>query len=61
MTEYTKFRELTDELYPECTLEQKLGVYVQHRPAAVVPFLLELILELHPESDPNDDAAKDPD
>lgn len=42
-TEYARFRELVEELYPECTLEQQLGVYVQHRPASVVPFLLELI------------------
>lgn len=70
MTQYQRFRELTDELYPDCTLEQQLGVYVQHKPAAVVPFLLELItaleaqsaLELHPEQseDPtNDDQPSD--
>lgn len=55
MTQYTRYRELTDELYPDCTTEQKLIVYVQHRPAAVVPLLLEMMLELHPEKDPDDE------
>jgi hypothetical protein len=49
MTEYSKFRKLTDKLYPYCTTEQKLGLYIQHRPGAVVPLLLEMVLELHPE------------
>lgn len=51
MTEYQKFRELVDEQYDGCTLEQKLTLYLQHRPAAAVPFLLELVLELHPVED----------
>ena len=45
-TQYERFRELTDETYDGCTDEQKLGVYVQHYPAAVVPFLLELLTKL---------------
>ena len=49
MTQYQDFLDLTDELYPDCTTEQKLGVYIQHHPARVIAFLLELILELHPE------------
>jgi hypothetical protein len=61
MNYYQDFQDLTDELYPECTTEQKLGVYIQHRPGAVVPFLLELILELHPDPDPADDKTPDPD
>jgi hypothetical protein len=57
-TQYEQFVKLTDELYSKCTTEQKLGVYISHHPAAVVPFLLELILELHPEpQDPTDDTA----
>lgn len=59
MTQYERFVELTDKTYDGCTTEQKLGVYIQHHPAAVVPFLLELILELHPEpKDPTDDTAR---
>ena len=59
MTQYLHFVKLTDEFYPLCTTEQKLSVYVQHHPSAVVPFLLELILELHPEmKDPDDDDSK---
>lgn len=60
MTEYEKFVKLTNELYEGCTLEQKLTVYFQHRPAAVVPFMLELfdLLDLlertHPVEDKND-------
>lgn len=50
-TQYERFHEVTDEIYDGCTTEQKLGVYIQHHPAAIVPFLLELILELHPEKD----------
>ena len=59
-TQYEHFIELTDELYDGCTTEQKLGVYIQHHPSAIVPFLLELILELHPEpeEDPTDDTAR---
>ena len=58
-TQYEQFRELVDKTYDGCTTEQKLGVYIQHHPAAVVPFLLELILELYPEpvEDPTDDTA----
>lgn len=60
MTQYEQFHQVTDEIYDGCTTEQKLSVYVQHHPAAVVPFLLELILELHPEEDPtNDDTDTD--
>lgn len=43
------FIDLTDEFYPDCTREQKLSVYFQHRPAAVVPFMLELLERTHPE------------
>jgi len=52
---YRAFLDLTDELYADCTIEQKLSVFVQHKPHAVVPFLLELILEIHPELDPAND------
>ncbi len=59
MTHYEKFRELADKTYEGCTTEQKLGVYVQHHPSAVVPFLLELISELYPEDvEADDDTAR---
>lgn len=54
--QFESFKALTDELYPECTLEQKLGVYLQHHPARAVYFLLELILELNPKLKENDDS-----
>lgn len=43
-----RFKKVTDVTYDGCTTEQKLSVYVQHHPAAVVPFLLELLTELQP-------------
>lgn len=43
---YHDFAKLTTEQYEHCTLEEKLSVYVQHRPACIVPFLLELIEEV---------------
>lgn len=42
---YRDFVDLTDELYRYCTLTEKLRVYVQHRPGAVVPLLEQLIRE----------------
>lgn len=56
LSQYEAFLQLSDELYSGCTTEQKLSVYIQHRPANVVPFLLELILELHPENEDQDDS-----
>lgn len=53
-TQHQKFITLTDELYAKCTREQKLTVYFQHRPAAVVPFVLELLERTHPIEDKND-------
>ncbi len=43
MTEYQDFVAFTDERYTECTLEEKLTVYLQHFSAKAVPLLLELI------------------
>lgn len=40
---YIDFVALTTEQYEHCTLEEKLSVYVQHRPNAIVGFLQELI------------------
>ncbi len=40
---YHDFVKLTTEQYEHCTLEEKLSVYVQHRPACIVPFLQELV------------------
>ncbi len=45
-TYYVDFVVLTSDQYKHCTLEEKLAVYVQHRPVCVVPFLLELIGEV---------------
>jgi len=53
--QHQAFHDVTDETYDGCTREQKLGVYIQHHPAAVVPFLLELLERTHPEpKDPTD-------
>lgn len=41
--------------YRYCTLTEKLQVFVQHRPGSVVAFLKELICELHPEQEKQDD------
>lgn len=49
MTNYDHFKELTDDLYTYCTIEQKLGLYIQHHPNRAVGFLLELLLQVHPE------------
>lgn len=63
-TQYERFQQVTDEIYDGCTTEQKLGVYIQHHPAAVVPFLLELIEllytlnDLNPVEDPPNDTAR---
>ena len=43
---YIDFVTLTTELYEHCTLNEKLTVYVQHRPNGVVGFLQELIEEV---------------
>lgn len=43
---YVDFVSLTTELYEHCTLNEKLTVYVQHRPNGVVGFLQELIEEV---------------
>lgn len=43
---YNDFAKLTTEQYEHCTLEEKLSVYVQHRPACIVPFLEELVNEV---------------
>ena len=43
---YIDFVALTTKQYEHCTLEEKLAVYVQHRPACVVPFLKELVDEV---------------
>lgn len=40
---YKDFVLLTNLLYTHCTLEEKMAVYVQHKPASVVPFLVELV------------------
>ena len=60
MTQYDEFVELTDKTYDGCTREQKLTVYFQHRPAAVVPFVLELLEQTNPEpkKDPTDADAE---
>lgn len=56
--QHQAFLDLTDEQYDGCTREQKLSVYFQHRPANVVPFVLELLERTHPEpEDPTDDAT----
>jgi hypothetical protein len=49
-----------DGAYEGCTLAQKVEVYFQHRPAKPAVFVLELLLELHPElhEDPNDDKSE---
>lgn len=47
--QYKAFRDLVEDQYRYCTLTEQLGVYVQHRPGSVVPFLEQLIRELHPE------------
>lgn len=46
LKQYAAFIVLTDELYEHCTLLEKMNVYVQHVPAAIVPFLVELINEV---------------
>ena len=54
-TQYEQFRELTDGQYDGCSDKQKIALYLQHRPAAAVPFLLELMLELSLVEEQNDD------
>lgn len=43
---YTHFIALTSKQYKHCTLREKLTVYVQHHPNAIVPFLEELVNEV---------------
>jgi hypothetical protein len=57
---FDAFMKLTDELYPHCTLTEKLTVYLQHHPIRAVPFLEELIRALEAfvskdHDDPNTD------
>jgi len=52
--QYDAFVKLTDELYPHCTLTEKLEVYLQHHPIRAVAFLEELIRKLHPEETHDD-------
>lgn len=58
MNQLQEFLEFAKTNYPECTLEQKLGAYLQHHPVRALPFLLELLVEfeLYPK-DPTDDPA----
>ena len=45
LPQLTAFLEFAKDNYPECTLEQKLGAYMQHHPVRAMPFLLELLVE----------------
>lgn len=46
LKQYAAFIVLTDERYEHCTLLEKMSVYVQHVPASIVPFLVEMIDEV---------------
>jgi hypothetical protein len=50
MPEFESFEALTEELYTDCTREQKVGLYLQHHPLRAVPFILELLELTHPET-----------
>ena len=52
---YAAFRKLTDELYPHCTLTEKLNVYLQHHPIRAVAFLEELVRTIYPAWDKDND------
>ena len=43
MSEHQDFTAFSDERYPDCTLTQKLEVYLQHHPRRAVPLLEELL------------------
>jgi hypothetical protein len=45
LRQLTAFLEFAKANYPDCTLEQKLGAYMQHHPVRAMPFLLELLVE----------------
>jgi hypothetical protein len=49
LRQLTAFLEFAKANYPDCTLEQKLGAYMQHHPVRAMPFLLELLVEFEPD------------
>lgn len=52
---YQAFRDLTDKLYPHCTLTEKLTVYLQHHPIRAVAFLEELVRTIYTAWDKDND------
>ena len=45
LNQLAAFLEFAHASYPDCTLEQKLGAYLQHHPVRALPMLLELLVE----------------
>lgn len=44
---YATFLTFALERYPDCTLEQKLEMYLNHHPIRAVVLLQELIIDTH--------------